>query len=115
MGCYGIGISRLMGVIAEKFADEKGLVWPENIAPYSHVIIVIGDHHAEAKKLAEKIEQAGGSVLLDDRDTGFGQKAADADLYGIPHRIIVSDKTIEKGGYELKDRMEAEGKIVAFS
>lgn len=49
MGCYGIGISRLMGVIAEKFADEKGLVWPENVAPFTHEIIVIGDHLEEAK------------------------------------------------------------------
>lgn len=76
---------------------------------------MIGDHHAEAKKLAEKIESEGGSVLLDDRDTGFGQKASDADLYGIPHRIIVSDKTLEKGGYEIKARNEAEGKIISFS
>lgn len=75
MGCYGIGISRVMGVIAEKFMDEKGLVWPENIAPHSHYIIVIGEHLEEAKVLASKLEKTGATVLLDDRNTGFGAKA----------------------------------------
>lgn len=96
MGCYGIGISRLMGVIAEKFADEKGLIFPESIAPYSHVIIVIGDHIEQAKKLAKKLESEGAEVLIDERSVGFGQKAGDADLWGIPNRIILSDKTLEK-------------------
>ncbi len=114
MWCYGIGISRLMGVIAEKFADEKWLIWPESIAPYSHVIIVIGDHLEEAKNLAKELEQSGAEVLIDDRDTGFGQKAGDADLYGISTRIIFSDKTIEKWGYEVKRRNESEVSIIAF-
>ena len=96
MGCYGIGVSRLMGVIAEKFADEKGLVWPESISPYSHILIVIGDHLEEAKSLALQLESKGFTVLIDDRNMGFGQKAGDADLFGITHRIILSDKTIEK-------------------
>lgn len=114
MGCYGIGISRLVWVIAEKFADEKWLVWPESIAPYSHVLIVIGDHLEEAKKLAESLEKIGHEVLIDDRDAGFGQKAGDADLFGIPHRIILSDKTLEKGGYELKKRKEESLTIIAL-
>ncbi len=114
MGCYGIGVSRLMGVIAEKFADSKWLIWPESIAPYSHIIVVIGNHLEEAKKLAKKLESEGAEILIDDRDTGFGQKAGDADLFGISQRIIVSDKTIEKGGYELKWRREMEGKIITL-
>ncbi len=114
MGCYGIGISRLMGVIAEKFADEKGLIWPASIAPYSHTIIVIGDHMAAAKELAQKLETEGNSVLIDDRNTGFGAKAGDADLIGIPNRIIISDKTLASGGYELKGRTEVEGKIISL-
>ena len=69
MGCYGIGVSRVMGVIAEKFMDEKGLVWPENIAPYSHYLIVIGEHLEEAKALAKSLEKTGATVLLDDRNT----------------------------------------------
>ncbi len=73
---------------------------------------MIGDHLAGAHKLAEQIESTGATVLIDDRNAGFGQKAGDADLYGIPNRIIISDKTIEKGGYELKKRTESEGIIV---
>lgn len=96
MGCYGIGISRLMGLIAEKFADDKGLVWPVQVSPFSHIIIVIGDHFDQAKNIAKLLESMGSSVLIDDRTTGFGQKAGDADLFGIPNRIIISDKTIEK-------------------
>lgn len=114
MGCYGIGISRLMGLIAEKFADEKWLIWPENVAPFWYEIIVIGDHLEVAKTLAKKLESEWKSVLIDDRNTGFGQKAGDADLFGIPNRIILSDKTIEKGGYELKKRTESEGIIVSM-
>ena len=67
MGCYGIGISRLMGLIAEKFADEKGLVWPIQVSPFSHVIIVIGPYFKEAKKLAISLELSGSTVLIDDR------------------------------------------------
>ncbi len=115
MGCYGIGISRLMGVIAEKFADEKWLIWPESIAPYSHVIIVIGDNLAKAKQLAEKLESEWASVLIDDRDAGFGQKAGDADLLGIPTRIILSDKTLEKWGFERKSRSSNDIEIIPFS
>lgn len=94
MGCYGIGVSRVMGVIAEKFMDEKGLVWPENIAPYSHYLIVIGEHLDEALSLVRKLEAEGKSVLVDDRTVGFGSKAGDADLMGIPYRIVLSDKTL---------------------
>ncbi|NDK19507.1 prolyl-tRNA synthetase [Candidatus Gracilibacteria bacterium] len=112
MGCYGIGVSRLMGVIAEKFMDEKGLVWPENVAPFSYYMIVIGDHLEEAKKLAKKLESEGATVLIDDRNTGFGAKAGDTDLLGIPYRIVLSDKTLAQGGYEFKGRKESESRIV---
>lgn len=112
MGCYGIGISRLMGVIAEKMNDERGLIWSPSIAPYTHVIIVIGDHLQEAVALGEYFEWLWHEVMIDDRDTGFGQKAGDADLLGIPLRIILSDKTIEKWGYEFKNRKEKEGVLI---
>jgi prolyl-tRNA synthetase len=71
-------------------------VWPAEVSPASHIIIVIGDHLEEAKKITTELESTGATVLIDDRNTGFGQKAGDADLYGIPNRIILSDKTIEK-------------------
>ncbi len=75
---------------------------------------MIGDHLAEAKKLAESIESSGYDVLIDDRDVGFGVKASDADLLGVPNRIILSDKTIEKGGYELKRRIEENSQIITI-
>lgn len=113
MGCYGIGVSRVMGVIAEYFMDEKGLVWPESIAPASHYMIVMGENLEKAKELAKQIEAQWWEVIIDDREkVGFGQKAADADLLGIPNRIVVSDKTLEMGGYELKSRTSDETQII---
>lgn len=113
MGCYGIWISRLMGVIAEYFMDDKGLVWPENLAPFTHYIVVMGDNKQKALELAQKLESQGAEVLIDDREkVWFGQKASDADLLGIPNRIILSDKTLESGGYELKSRNAEESILV---
>lgn len=117
MGCYGIGPSRLMGVITEKFADEKGLVWPAAIAPFSlHLIAISKDKDSEASKLAEdiytKLTQAGVEVLFDDRDEGAGSKFADSDLIGIPMRVVVSDKSLEKGGVEIKERTSDQSEIV---
>lgn len=115
MGCYGIGVSRLMGVMAEYFMSETGIAWPEHIAPYSHYIIVIGEEQlSQAQKIAEKLESEGKNVILDDRfgrNYGFGQKAGDCELWGIPNRIVISAKTLEQGGYELLQRGQ-EAKIV---
>ena len=84
MGCYGIGVSRLMGVIAEYFLDEKGIAWPEHLAPATHYIAVLGDENIEkAKEVALKLEKEGKDVILDDRPTkkfGFGQKMGDAEV-----------------------------------
>lgn len=106
MWCYGIGVSRTMWIIAEKFLDEKWLVRPENIAPYDYYVIRIGDEQVdvEAKKTIEILENAGKTVIYDDRDIGFWQKAKDADLLWIPKRIIVSEKTLAQGGVEYKSR-----------
>ncbi|MCL2038482.1 His/Gly/Thr/Pro-type tRNA ligase C-terminal domain-containing protein [Candidatus Saccharibacteria bacterium] len=108
MGCYGIGISRLMGVLAEVFADDQGLVWPTAVAPFQVYLIGIGDQgEAEAAELYTKFVQAGIEVLWDDRDSKTarpGEKLADADLMGIPYRIVVSDKTLEQGSIEVKPR-----------
>ena len=110
MGCYGIGVSRVMGVIVEKYADEKGLVWPENIAPFKYYVIGIGE---QGEKLAQEIhDKDTENVILDDRDMRPGQKFADSELMGIPYRIVISDKTLEKGGAELTDRKTGEIKIV---
>ncbi len=92
MGSYGIGPSRLMGLIAEHFADDKGLVWPENIAPFKVYLVQIGDTLEQAQKLYEELSQKGVTVLWDDRDVRPGEKFADAELIGLPHRVVVSEK-----------------------
>lgn len=107
MGCYGIGISRLMGVLAEHFADDKGLIWPEAVAPAQVYLARLGDESAvveEADKLYENLTGSGVEVLYDDRDLRPGQKFADADLLGVPYRVVVSAKTRAAGTYEFKAR-----------
>jgi prolyl-tRNA synthetase len=113
MGCYGIGPSRLMGVIVEKFADDAGLVWPEAIAPFQiHLISLAGDN-AEVAKEAEDVYKelvaSGAEVLFDDRDVRAGEKFADSDLIGIPRRFIISEKSLAQGMVEVKER--AMGKV----
>lgn len=107
MGCYGIGVSRVMGTIAELFADEKGLVWPEEIAPAQVYIARLGEDEqvvAAAESLYASLQDVGVEVLYDDRDVRPGEKFADADLLGIPHRVVVSQKTLEQGKIEYKER-----------
>ncbi|MBQ9016839.1 prolyl-tRNA synthetase [Candidatus Saccharibacteria bacterium] len=106
MGCYGIGVSRVMGVIAEKYADDDGLVWPENIAPYKTYLIAIGE---KASELAREYEaEHPETILYDDRDARPGEKFKDADLLGLPTRVVISDKTLETGSAEVKDRRTGE-------
>lgn len=117
MGCYGIGPSRIMGVVVEKLADEKGLVWPTSIAPFSlHLIALSKDKEGEVTRLAEdlykKLTDAGVEVLFDDREESAGAKFADSDLIGIPMRVVVSDKSLEKGGVEIKERTSDQSEIV---
>lgn len=106
MGCYGIGISRLMGVIAEHFSDDKGLVWPENIAPFAVYLVRIGGEAAikHADELHDELKAQGIEVLYDDRDERPGAKFADSELLGIPHRITVSDRLLETNSYEYTNR-----------
>ena len=110
MGCYGIGVSRLMGVIAEKFADEKGLVWPESIAPFRYYLIGIGEDGIKAAE--EFYEKNSDSVLFDDRDLRPGEKFADSELIGLPYRIVISNKTLEEGSAEVTIRKTGETKLV---
>lgn len=104
MGSYGIGITRAMGVIVEKFADDKGLVWPEAVAPYQVYLATIGDVSEQADALYEELQSKGVEVLYDDRDVRPGEKFADADLLGIPHRVVLSPKLIEQNSFEYKVR-----------
>lgn len=107
MGCYGIGVSRLMGTIAELFNDDKGLIWPEAVAPARVYLARLGDDAAvveQADRLYENLTDRGVEVLYDDRDLRPGQKFADADLLGIPYRVVVSAKTQAASTYEFKAR-----------
>lgn len=111
LGSYGIGITRAMGVIVEKFADEKGLVWPEAIAPARVYIARLGNDDTvvhEADKLYEDLTQNGVLVLYDDRDMRPGEKFADADLLGIPYRVVISSKTVAAKQLEIKQRSSDE-------
>jgi prolyl-tRNA synthetase len=107
MGSYGIGPTRLMGLIAEHFADEKGLVWPDNIAPLQVYLINVGPDENVVEmttKLYDELNEKGIEVLWDDRDVRPGEKFADAELIGIPHRVVVSPKLLAVGQLEYKSR-----------
>jgi prolyl-tRNA synthetase len=115
LSSYGIGITRLMGVLVEVFADDKGIIWPESVAPFKYHLIEISSENPEVKKMAEKIykEMGEANVLYDDRDLRAGEKFADADLLGMPHQIIVSEKNLASGKLELKNRKTGEVKMVS--
>ncbi len=111
MGCYGIGVSRLVGMLAEHFADARGLVWPAAVAPMQVYLARLGDNEAvvlAADQLYGTLMQAGCEVLYDDRDARPGEKFADADLLGLPWRVVISDKTVAAGTYEVKARTATE-------
>lgn len=120
MGCYGIGLSRLMGAVAEIRHDDKGLIWPESVAPFRvHLVELAGKSGSEkVKKSAEKLYKdllaKDIEVLYDDRDDKTpGEKFADADLIGIPWRVVVSEKTLAKEGVELKSRSAKDTEIIS--
>jgi len=108
MGSYGIGVTRLIGVLVEKFADEKGIVWPRAVAPFTvHLVSITGgnpDVAAEADRVYSLLSESGIEVLYDDRDLRAGEKFSDSDLIGIPKRVIISEKTMAQGGAEVADR-----------
>ena len=115
MGCYGIGLTRLLGTIVEVHHDDRGIVWPESVAPYRVHLLRLGDDE-KARKAADDIYdelcEKKIEVLYDDRLTSAGEKLNDADLLGMPVRAIVSAKTIEKKGVEVKKRNEADARII---
>ncbi len=119
MGCYGIGVSRIVAACIEQNHDEKGIIWPDNIAPFHIAIIPMNAHKSEAvlklsESLAQQLSEAGYEVLLDDRDkkTSAGVKFADMELMGIPHRIVVSDRGIEQGALEYKARAAQDNELI---
>lgn len=117
MGCYGIGVSRIMGVLAELLSDDKGLVWPLHIAPFHVYLAKLGTDEAttkEADRVYKQLTESGITVIYDDRDARAGEMFADADLVGIPYRVVVSQRTLQEGRYELKSRTAADPELVTF-
>ncbi|MFH1427536.1 MAG: aminoacyl--tRNA ligase-related protein [Patescibacteria group bacterium] len=120
MGCYGIGPSRVMGTIVEVHHDERGIIWPQEVAPFTAHLIEVRSKKLEvrsyANKLYKDLQKAGVEILYDDRDdVSAGQKFAEADLIGCPFRIVVSEKTLAKKGVEIKRRDSKEIEIVGIN
>ena len=113
MGCYGIGLNRLMGVVAEVFHDDKGIVWPKTLAPALVHLVSLQGGKKEAEVLYEDLRKKGVEVLYDDReDASAGEKFTDADLIGIPFRIVMSAKTQKAGKVEIKKRSGGEASFI---
>ncbi len=115
MGCYGIGIGRMMGAITQMHNDEKGIIWPESVTPFDIHLISLGqdDDNIKGKsdELYEILQQNGFDVLYDQRDKSAGEKFADADLIGIPLRVVISKKTLESDSVEIKERSANSGSL----
>jgi len=118
LGSYGIGINRVMGVMVEHFGSNDSMVWPVEVSPYQLHLIAITKTEEDQQKVQElysHLQESGYTVLLDDRDVRAGQKFADADLIGIPNRLIVSSKTLENNELEFTDRTKEETQNVSLS
>ncbi len=113
MGCYGIGVTRIVAAAIEQNHDERGIIWPEPIAPFHVVLVPIGAQKSDrvrqvADKLYAEFEAAGIEVLYDDRDARPGVKFADAELLGIPHRVVVGERGVDAGKLEYRGRRDTE-------
>ncbi len=117
MGSYGIGLGRLMGTVVEVLSDDKGIIWPESIAPFQIHLLALGEGEevfSEANKIYESLSK-NFEILFDDRkEISPGEKFADADLLGIPYRAVVSARSLKEGGIELKKRTEEKGKVISL-
>jgi len=117
MGCYGIGISRIVAAAIEQNHDASGIIWPEPMAPFDVVLIPINMHRSEAVReaaeaLYEELQQRGLPVLFDDRDVRPGVKFADAELIGIPHRLVVSERGLQAGELEYRHRRDVQARML---
>ncbi len=120
MGCYGIGVSRVVAAAIEQNHDERGIIWPQPIAPFDVVLVSLNMHRSPAvaeasERLYNELTEAGYDVLWDDRDARPGVKFADAELIGIPHRIVVGDRGLEAGTVEYRGRRDSESQDVALA
>lgn len=115
MGCYGIGLGRLMAAIVEASHDKRGIIWPLTVAPFKIHLIALGTNRQivkETEKLYRSCQKENIEVLYDDRDKSAGVKFADSDLIGIPYRVVISEQTLAKNSVEIKKREEKKTKLV---
>jgi len=115
MGCYGIGVTRIVGAAIEQNHDERGIIWPEPLTPFNVVLVPINMHRSEAVReaaegLYAELQERGFAVLLDDRDARPGVKFADAELIGIPHRLVISERNLANGEFEYQHRRDTESR-----
>jgi len=115
MGCYGIGITRIVGAAIEQNHDDNGIIWPEPLAPFDVVLVPINMHRSEAVReaaeaLYEELQSFGLDVLFDDRDTRPGVKFADAELIGVPHRLVISERGLKANELEYRHRRDDESR-----
>ena len=120
MGCYGIGVSRIVAASIEQNHDDRGIIWPDAIAPFRVAVVLLNGHKSPAvaeagEKLYMQLQEAGYDVLLDDRNERPGVKFADMELTGIPHRFVVSDRGLEAGTLEYKGRRDADKQNIALA
>ncbi|MFD2190086.1 proline--tRNA ligase [Pistricoccus aurantiacus] len=118
MGCYGIGVTRVMAAAIEQNHDEAGIIWPNAIAPFDIIIVPMNAHKSErvretSERLYRELGEQGFDVLLDDRDIRPGVKFADQELIGIPHRLVIGDRSLDKGEFEYKGRRDSDATMVA--
>jgi prolyl-tRNA synthetase len=119
MGCYGIGVTRTLQAVIEQSADANGIIWPLNIAPFQVCLVVPNVQHPESMRAAEKLlaelESSGIEVIFDDRDERPGVKFKDADLLGIPIRVVISERSLSEGCAEIKQRSEVEKSMIPIA
>ena len=117
MGCYGIGVTRIVGAAIEQNHDERGIIWPQPLTPFDVVIVPINMQRSDALReaaeaLYQELKDQGYDVLFDDRDARPGVKFADAELIGIPHRLVISEKGLAAGELEYRHRRDAEAQVL---
>jgi len=115
MGCYGIGVTRIVGAAIEQNHDDNGIIWPEPLAPFDVVLVPINMHRSEvvreaAEALYAELQNSGLDVLFDDRDTRPGVKFADAELIGVPHRLVISERGLKANELEYRHRRDEESR-----
>ena len=120
MGCYGIGMTRIVAAAIEQNNDDKGIIWPASIAPFQIAIIPLNmqksvDVAEQSNKLYQQLSELGYEVLLDDRNERPGVKFADMELIGIPHRIVIGDRGLKDGKMEYKGRQDSENQHIDIS